>query len=110
MFLVINAALGIIVVFVSNNLMVSFIGIELMSLAFYVLTGLSLEEKFSKEASLKYFVIGSVASAILLYGISLIYGSMGSLSITDLKLAVPLMNEDPLFFSWIYSFSSRLFI
>ena len=96
-FLIINAAIGIVVVFISNNLMISFIGIELMSLAFYVLTGLSLEEKFSKEASLKYFVIGSVASAILLYGIALIYGSLGSLSISEFKQSVSLINEDPLF-------------
>lgn len=96
-FLIINAAIGIIVVFMSNNLLVAFIGIELMSLAFYVLTGLSLEEKLSKEASLKYFIIGSVASAILLYGISLIYGSVGSLSITELRQNVSLINEDPLF-------------
>ncbi len=96
-FLIINASIGIIVVFISNDFMISFIGIELMSLAFYVLIGLSLEERLSKEASIKYFILGSVGSAILLYGIALLYGSTGSFAISDIKDSLFLIKEDPVF-------------
>ena len=96
-FLLINASLGIIVVLVSNDLIVSFIGIELMSLSFYVLVGLSKEEKLSTEASIKYFVIGSVGSAVLLYGIAFLYGATSSFLISDLGANIKLTGEDLVF-------------
>lgn len=77
-FLMLNAAAGMMVVTWANDLMTFFVGIELMSLSLYVLIAMSSEERHSKEAAFKYFVLGSFASAILLYGISFIYGTAGS--------------------------------
>src|ERR1700720_2474138 len=56
-----------------------YIGLELMSLSSYILAGFFKNEEKSTEAAMKYFVLGAVSSAILLYGISLIYGVTGSL-------------------------------
>ncbi|MBX7230620.1 MAG: NADH-quinone oxidoreductase subunit N [Bdellovibrionales bacterium] len=77
-FLLLNSAVGMLTVLWANDLMVFFIGMELMSLCLYILIALSSEGKLSKEASLKYFILGSFASAILLYGVALIYGMVGS--------------------------------
>ena len=97
LFLVLNACIGMMVIIWSNDLIVAFIGIELMSLAFYILAGLSLEQKLSKEASFKYFVLGSVGSAIFLYGVALIYGAINSTSISDLAQISSLSTlEDPI--------------
>lgn len=77
-FLVLSAAIGMVLVTMANNLIILFIVIELMSLSLYLLIALSQEGVFSKEASFKYFVLGSVGSAILLYGIAFLYGTTGS--------------------------------
>lgn len=77
-FLVMNCAIGMLTMVWSNDLIVTFVGLELFSLCLYMLIALSLEEKLSKEAAFKYFVLGSFASAFMLYGISFIYGTVGS--------------------------------
>jgi NADH-quinone oxidoreductase subunit N len=79
-FLYLNSLLGMAILIASNDLIITFIGLELMSLSLYMLVLMSREPHHSKEAAIKYFVLGSVASAILLYGISLIYGSVVLLS------------------------------
>lgn len=84
MFLTLNCAVGMLTVAWSNDLIIMFVGIELLSLCLYVLIALSLEERVSKEAAFKYFVLGSFASAIMLYGISFIYGTVGSTYLPDL--------------------------
>lgn len=83
-FLIMSAAMGMILVTMANNLIVLFIVIELMSLSIYLLIALSREGVFSREASFKYFVLGSVGSAILLYGIAFLYGTTGSTVLQDL--------------------------
>jgi NADH-quinone oxidoreductase subunit N len=65
-----------------------YIGLELMSLASYILAGYFKNEQKSTEAAMKYFVLGSVSSAILLYGITLIYGVCGSLNLLDINAAM----------------------
>jgi len=84
-FLTLNCAVGMLTFIWSNDLIITFVGLELMSLCLYVLIAMSSEDKFSKEAAFKYFVLGSFASAIMLYGISFIYGSAGSTFLPDLK-------------------------
>ncbi len=79
-FLVLNATIGMVLVVMSNNLIVTFISIELMSLSLYLLIALNKEKLLSKEAAFKYFVLGGVGSAILLYGIAFIYGGGGNTS------------------------------
>lgn len=79
-FLYLNSLLGMSILIASNDLIITFIGLELMSLSLYMLITMNREPHDSKEAAVKYFVLGSVASAILLFGISLIYGSAVLLS------------------------------
>jgi NADH-quinone oxidoreductase subunit N len=70
------AALG-----TANDLITMFVALEVLSLALYVLAGLARRDRRSQEASLKYFVLGSVASAVLLYGMALLYVATGSLDL-----------------------------
>jgi NADH-quinone oxidoreductase subunit N len=66
------------------SLITIYIGLELMSLSSYILAGYYKNEEASTEAAMKYFVLGAVSSAILLYGISLIYGVCGSLNLLNI--------------------------
>lgn len=77
-FLTVSSAIGMLILIMSNDLIVTFIGIETMSLCLYILIAMSKEQVLSKEAAFKYFVLGSFASAIFLYGVSLVYGTAGS--------------------------------
>ncbi len=79
-FLYLNSILGMSILIASNDLIITFIGLELMSLSLYMMIMMNREFQNSKEAAIKYFVLGSVASAILLFGISLVYGSVVLLS------------------------------
>lgn len=98
MFLIMNCAVGMITMAWANDLIVVFVGLELFSLCLYMLIALSLEEKVSKEAAFKYFILGSFASAILLYGISFIYGTVGSTYLPDVMGAsVNLLGTNRLF-------------
>ncbi len=83
-FLTMNSLLGALILISSINLITTFIGLELMSLALYLMIAMSHEQKISKEAAIKYFVLGSFSSAIFLYGVSFIYGSTGTISTLDL--------------------------
>ncbi|MCY4194506.1 MAG: NADH-quinone oxidoreductase subunit N [bacterium] len=66
---------------VADNLIVLFLGLEILSLAVYVLVAMHLRRAESQEAGIKYFVLGAFASAFLLYGIALVYGATGSLNL-----------------------------
>jgi NADH-quinone oxidoreductase subunit N len=63
-----------------------YLAVELQSLCFYMLAGMRSSSEFSTEASLKYFILGAFSSAILLLGISLIYGTIGSIYFADVSL------------------------
>ncbi len=99
-FLVLGSIIGMLTLIMSNDLIVSFLGIEFMSLCLYILVAMSREHTLSKEASFKYFVLGSFASAVFLYGISLLYGTVGStqLPIVASKVAELLANHNQLFY------------
>lgn len=76
-----------------------YIGLELMSLSSYILAGYFKNEQKSTEAAMKYFVLGAVSSAILLYGISLIYGVTGTLNLLRISDAMStLVSNDALMF------------
>jgi NADH-quinone oxidoreductase subunit N len=77
-FLTMNSAIGMLTMVWSNDLIITFVGLELFSLCLYMLIAISQEERASKEAAFKYFILGSFASAFMLYGISFIYGTVGS--------------------------------
>ncbi|HEY3217150.1 MAG TPA: NADH-quinone oxidoreductase subunit N [Candidatus Eisenbacteria bacterium] len=76
--LLLAATLGMIVMAASNDLITIFLGLELMSLALYVLVGFRRSRLESNEAALKYFLLGAFASGFLLYGIALLYGATGT--------------------------------
>ena len=76
--LLIFGTLGMMVMAAGADLMVIFLGLELMSVAVYVLAGIDRRRARSAEAALKYFLLGAFASGFLLYGIALVYGATGS--------------------------------
>lgn len=76
-----------------------YVGLELMSLSSYILAGYFKNEQKSTEAAMKYFILGAVSSAILLYGISLIYGVTGSLNLLTISRSMStLVSNDALMF------------
>jgi NADH-quinone oxidoreductase subunit N len=82
--LVLLAAVGMMVLAAARDLMFVFLGIELMSLAVYVLAGVNRRSKRGAESAVKYFLLGAVASGFLLYGIALLYGATGSTRLVDI--------------------------
>jgi NADH-quinone oxidoreductase subunit N len=80
--LVLLATLGMMLMVSAGNLIALFLGIELQSLALYVIAAIDRHQVRSSEAGLKYFVLGSLSSGMLLYGASLIYGFTGSIDFT----------------------------
>ena len=76
--LILCSILGMMVMISSNDLMVFYIGLELQSLALYVLASFNRDQLKSSESGLKYFVLSALSSGLLLYGCSLIYGFSGS--------------------------------
>ena len=75
---------GMMVMASASNLMTLYLGLELQSLALYVLAAFARDELRSSEAGLKYFVLGALASGLLLYGISLVYGFSGTMDFAAL--------------------------
>jgi NADH-quinone oxidoreductase subunit N len=83
--LILFATAGMVLMLSTSHLIFLFISLEIMSLAVYVLVAMRRSSRFSSEAGLKYFVLGGLASAMLLYGSSLIYGSTGSFELTAIQ-------------------------
>jgi NADH-quinone oxidoreductase subunit N len=86
--LILLAALGMGVMASAGDLIALYMGVELMSLATYVLAAFRRDDAKSSEAGLKYFVLGALSSGLLLYGASLIYGFAGSTRFTEIAAAV----------------------
>ena len=76
-----SAVLGMMFLASAKDLVMVFIGLEQMSVSFYILTGFNRKRSNSNEAALKYFLLGAFASGFVVYGMALIYGAVGSLSI-----------------------------
>jgi NADH-quinone oxidoreductase subunit N len=82
----------------SNDLIMVFIGLEISSIASYVLAGYLRDDQRANEASLKYFLLGSFATAFFLYGVALIYGATKSVNLTAVREAVEGQNgPEPVF-------------
>ncbi|WP_428681676.1 NADH-quinone oxidoreductase subunit NuoN [Sphingopyxis sp.] len=86
--LILFAALGMGIMASARDLMTLYVGLELNSLASYVLASFMRSDERSSEAGLKYFVLGALASGILLYGISLLYGFTGTTDFAGIAKAV----------------------
>ena len=89
--LILSSVLGMMVMISSNDLIVFYMGLELQSLALYVLATFNRDQLKSSEAGLKYFVLSALSSGLLLYGCSLIYGFTGS---TNFNLIAGQLNDD----------------
>jgi len=87
--------LGLILMAASTNLLMIFLSIEFVSILSYLLAGFEKKKLSSKEASIKYLIFGSAASALMLYGMSLIFGATGTLELS----AIPAKLDDPSFYS-----------
>jgi NADH-quinone oxidoreductase subunit N len=83
--LLLFACSGMSLMAASGDLILTFLGIEILSIATYILAGFKRNDIRSNESSLKYFLLGSFATAILLYGIALIYGGIGSTSYQSIR-------------------------
>lgn len=77
------ALLGMFIMISGNNLLVIYMGLELLTLCSYALVALRRDDAVATEASMKYFVLGALASGFLLYGLSMLYGATGSLNISE---------------------------
>ncbi|MHB8109593.1 MAG: NADH-quinone oxidoreductase subunit N [Syntrophorhabdaceae bacterium] len=85
--------LGMMVMTSSHHFITIFIGLEVMSLSIYVLCGLLRGNLGSAEAALKYFLLGAFATAFLLYGMAMIYGSTGIIDVVELKKFILMKRE-----------------
>jgi len=80
--------LGMMVMVTSNHLLSLYLGLEMMSLALYGMVAFDRESARSTEAAMKYFVLGALASGLLLYGMSMIYGATGSLELSGIAQSI----------------------
>ncbi|MDA8259455.1 MAG: NADH-quinone oxidoreductase subunit NuoN [Betaproteobacteria bacterium] len=86
--LVLYATLGMMVMISAANFLTMYLGLELMSLSLYALVAIDRDNSRSTEAAMKYFVLGALASGMLLYGMSMIYGATGSLELGGVAQAL----------------------
>lgn len=90
--LALTATLGMMVMISANNFVTIYVGLELLSLSLYGMVAMNRDSVASTEAAMKYFILGALASGMLLYGMSMIYGGTGTLEIT--KIAETLYNAE----------------
>lgn len=83
--LVLFATLGMMIMISANHLLTLYLGLELLALSLYALVALQRDSATATEAAMKYFVLGALASGMLLYGMSMLYGATGTLEITRLS-------------------------
>jgi NADH-quinone oxidoreductase subunit N len=81
--LLLFALLGMMIMISASSFLTIYLGLELMSLCLYALVALNRDSPLSTEAAMKYFVLGALSSGLLLYGMSMVYGATGTLSLTE---------------------------
>ena len=100
--LILLATLGMMLMAAGNELIIVFLGLELMSLSLYVLASYFRESPASSEAGMKYLLLGAFASAFFLYGIALIYGGAGTTSVPAIAEAITAENKSPLLLAGMF--------
>ncbi|GAP66586.1 NADH dehydrogenase subunit N [Mizugakiibacter sediminis] len=85
--LILFATLGIMLLVSAGSLVMIYLGLELLTLSSYALVALNRDSRLSSEAAIKYFVLGALASGMLLYGMSMIYGATGTLDLGSIRAA-----------------------
>jgi NADH-quinone oxidoreductase subunit N len=99
--LLLTSVLGMVLLVGATNLVVVFLGFEVLSIPLYVLCATHMRREHSLESGLKYLIIGSVGSATLLYGLALVYGAAGSTEYGAIAEAVGEVSDDVLFLSGV---------
>ncbi|MBU2642124.1 MAG: NADH-quinone oxidoreductase subunit NuoN [Thiobacillus sp.] len=82
------ATLGMMVMVSASHFLTLYLGLELLSLSLYAMVALQRDSSVATEAAMKYFVLGALASGMLLYGMSMVYGVTGSLALGDIAIAL----------------------
>ncbi|MCK9530361.1 MAG: NADH-quinone oxidoreductase subunit NuoN [Gammaproteobacteria bacterium] len=80
--------LGMMILISAHNLLTVYLGLELMSLSLYAMVAMQRDSVLASEAAMKYFVLGAMASAMLLYGMSMLYGLTGTLDLAEIHTAI----------------------
>ena len=109
--LVLWATLGMMVLISANHFLSLYLGLEMLSLALYAMVALNRDSAQATEAAMKYFVLGALASGLLLYGISMIYGATGTLEISGVAqaLAHGVANKPVVLFGMVFLVSGLAF-
>ena len=112
--LLLFSLLGMMVMMSANSFLTLYLGLELMSLCLYAMVALNRDSALSTEAAMKYFVLGALSSGLLLYGMSMIYGATGTLTLTDVaqkvsQLATRSTDRDLLLFGLVFVVSGLAF-
>lgn len=105
------ATLGMMVMISANHFLTIYLGLELLSLSLYAMVAMNRDSVTSTEAAMKYFVLGALASGLLLYGMSMIYGATGTLEITGVgeRLLSGGVNKSVLVFGLVFLVSGLAF-
>lgn len=111
--LLVFAMTGMVILASANHFLMFLLGLEMMSLCFYILAGILREQEYSVESSLKYFILGIFSSSLLILGIGFLYGSTGALSYTDiyeaLTTGVPKFGEPVLLLGFVLVLAGLFF-
>ncbi|MEO8461158.1 MAG: NADH-quinone oxidoreductase subunit NuoN [Dokdonella sp.] len=86
--LILFATLGMMILASAGNLITVYLGLELLTLCSYALVALNRDSSLSSEAAIKYFVLGALASGLLLYGMSMVYGATGTLDLAQIHASI----------------------
>jgi len=82
------AVLGMMIMVSAGSMLLIYLGLETLSLSLYAMVALNRDSEYASEAAMKYFILGAIASGMLLYGMSMIYGATGSLDLESIALYV----------------------
>jgi NADH-quinone oxidoreductase subunit N len=108
--LLLFSLLGMMILISAASFLTVYLGLELMSLCLYAMVALNRDSALSTEAAMKYFVLGALSSGLLLYGMSMIYGATGTLSLAGVaKLAGEARDHDLLVFGLVFVVSGLAF-
>jgi NADH-quinone oxidoreductase subunit N len=107
--LVLLSSLGMLLMISANDLIALYVGLELSSLALYVLAAIDRDNAKASEAGLKYFVLGALSSGMLLYGVSLIYGFTGNVSFAGIAAAAKAQGGIGLLFGLVFLMAGLAF-
>ena len=92
--LLLFALLGMMVMMSANSFLTVYLGLELLSLCLYAMVALNRDSAVSTEAAMKYFILGALASGLLLYGMSMLYGATGTLNLNEVAKQIATLSKD----------------